>query len=255
VIKAVFFDYAHTLVKIREEDEARFMNRAIRSMQISLAKRSYETDFNEFKRVDLDVFGEADKSAAQTLRELNIEEVYSKILGRIGIEAMPRSQLVKDLIDSFFGSVIEHLVLCPYVESTLRHLKEAGFKIGVITNYPQPRYLKLALKRLKIEEYFDILVTSADVGFRKPRAEIFEKALEGLHVKPWEAVMVGRSLSRDIKGAMAVGMKGILLSSKKQVSPLPNATVRDLTHIVDIILSMKNRVPPQEVARGMGQDG
>jgi len=235
VIKAVFFAYAHTLVEIREDEEPSFMDEAIRSMQGLLNKRGHEVDFEEFKLVDLKIFGEADRRAIQTSRELNIEEVYSKILGSVGIEAMPGSQLVKELIDSFFRSVMEVLVLCLHAESTLKSLKEAGFKIGIIANYPQTGYLKLALERLKIEEYFDSIVTSSDVGLRKPRPEIFEKALESLHVKPWEAVMVGCSLREDIEGAKAVGMKGILLSEKEQISPMLNITVRDLTYILDVI--------------------
>lgn len=233
MIKAVFFAYAHTLVEVRKEQEASFMSEAIQRMHDFLTKSGYEVDFDEFKRVDLKVFGEANRRATQTSRELNIEEVYSKILGRVGIEALPKSQMVKRLIDTFFRFVIDALVLCPHAESTLKTLKKSRFKVGIIANYPKTSYLKLALERLKIEEYFDSIVTSADVGLRKPRREIFEKALESVHIKPWEAVMVGSSLREDIGGAETVGMKSILLSEKK--SRTPNITVQSLSQILDII--------------------
>jgi HAD superfamily hydrolase (TIGR01662 family) len=57
----------------------------------------------------------------------------------------------------------------------------------------------------------DVAVGSKTHGVMKPHPSIFSAALEALSVSFDEAVMVGDSLSDDVEGARAVGMRGILL--------------------------------------------
>jgi len=62
-----------------------------------------------------------------------------------------------------------------------------------------------------LSKFFDVIVISGDVGWRKPSPKIFEKALEELHVSDSEAVFVGDAPFHDIAGARHVGMKTVLL--------------------------------------------
>jgi putative hydrolase of the HAD superfamily len=62
------------------------------------------------------------------------------------------------------------------------------------------------------EADFDVVVISGDVGVAKPRAEIFALALDRLGVAAADAVMVGDSLERDIRGAETAGIRGIWLN-------------------------------------------
>ena len=56
---------------------------------------------------------------------------------------------------------------------------------------------------------FDVLVSSAWAGARKPHPRIFEYALEHLGIEPKEAVMVGDSLRADVEGAKTLGIKAV----------------------------------------------
>jgi putative hydrolase of the HAD superfamily len=63
---------------------------------------------------------------------------------------------------------------------------------------------------LGLMEYVDVCITSAKVGYEKPNPKIFQHAVE-LARKPREAWMVGDNLKADVRGAEAVGIKGILV--------------------------------------------
>jgi len=136
----------------------------------------------------------------------------------------------------------------PYLDKVLTKLKRRGYKLGVITNTVTSReeHVRMALRRIDIERYFDIIVTSVDVGFNKPDERIFTRALEVVNVKPQEAVIVGNRISADILGGNRVGMKTILLKwneryPEKATSPLeqPNQTINSLKELPDALAQME----------------
>jgi len=92
----------------------------------------------------------------------------------------------------------------------LTQLKRAGFRTAVISNTEDGR-LKELLETVQIATHFDLLIDSQVVGCRKPDAEIFHLALTELGVTPPEAVYVGDSYGHDALGALAAGMRAVLL--------------------------------------------
>jgi beta-phosphoglucomutase-like phosphatase (HAD superfamily) len=60
-----------------------------------------------------------------------------------------------------------------------------------------------------IEKYFDLIISSSDVGVSKPSLEIFELALNEASCTPNEAIMVGDRLDNDIIPAQIIGMKTV----------------------------------------------
>ena len=57
----------------------------------------------------------------------------------------------------------------------------------------------------------DAGISSFHHGRTKPHASIFRAVLELLGVEPAEAVMVGDTIADDIEGALALGMRAILV--------------------------------------------
>ncbi|MBR9703510.1 HAD-IA family hydrolase, partial [Candidatus Woesearchaeota archaeon] len=68
----------------------------------------------------------------------------------------------------------------------------------------------LRLCALKLDDFFDLVITYDDTGELKPSSLPFQKALEQLNLKPEECLMVGDNSERDIKGAQALGIKTVL---------------------------------------------
>lgn len=82
------------------------------------------------------------------------------------------------------------------------------YKIGLLSNYSSA--LENRLKNIfKIYHLFDCVANSHDTGLRKPEPESFQYVLEKLGIKAEEAVFID-DLEENIRGAEAVGIKGIL---------------------------------------------
>lgn len=136
----------------------------------------------------------------------------------------------------------------PYLDEVLTELKRRGYRLGVITNTvtSHEEHVRMALRKIDIEKYFDVIVTSVDVGFNKPDERIFLTALKAVNVKPEEAVMVGNRISSDILGGNRIGMKTILFKWNERylneiTSPAeqPSRTINSLKELPKILTEME----------------
>ena len=89
----------------------------------------------------------------------------------------------------------------------LEFAREIGLKIGLLSNSSRNLDEFVAHHGLAV----DAVLTSFSHGKTKPHESIFLAVLELLEVAPAEAVMVGDTLNEDIEGALAVGMRAVLL--------------------------------------------
>jgi putative hydrolase of the HAD superfamily len=138
----------------------------------------------------------------------------------------------------------EALQKLPHLDEVLAELKQRGYKLGVITNTVTSReeHVRIALRRIDCEKYFDCVVTSVDMGCNKPEEKIFSAALKRLGVKPQEAIMVGDRIKTDIAGGNRIGMKTVLFRWNKRYpeeinSPeeQPSSTIKSLRELPKIL--------------------
>jgi putative hydrolase of the HAD superfamily len=88
-------------------------------------------------------------------------------------------------------------------------LSERSLTLGVISN--SHRSLDAFREHFALRGYITGAVSSAEHGFMKPHPSIFARALAETGVHPSEALMVGDSLKADVEGALAAGMRAVLL--------------------------------------------
>ena len=86
-------------------------------------------------------------------------------------------------------------------------LRAGGLKVGLLSNSARDLGEFVAHHRLAV----DAVLTSRDHGKTKPHEAIFLRILELLDVAPDEALMVGDTVEDDIDGALAVGMRALLV--------------------------------------------
>src|SRR5215471_10719633 len=93
------------------------------------------------------------------------------------------------------------------VRDTVAALRSAGLHIGLVSN--SARDVREFARHHGLE--VDAGISSFHHGRTKPHASIFRAVLDLLDVEPAEAVMVGDTIADDIEGALALGMRAILL--------------------------------------------
>jgi putative hydrolase of the HAD superfamily len=90
-----------------------------------------------------------------------------------------------------------------------------GFRLGLVSNTVMPgEHLRKHFRDNNIECLFEAMVFSGDVGVSKPDARIFRHVLEKMNVAAKDAWYVGDKPARDVRGAHAAGMTGVLVHSR-----------------------------------------
>lgn len=89
----------------------------------------------------------------------------------------------------------------------LKKLKERGFRLAVCSNAIASS-VETMLKRSRIREYFDLVLSNEDISEPKPSPAIYLKAFAKLSVSPQESVIV-EDAEHGKKAALASG--GVLL--------------------------------------------
>lgn len=102
-----------------------------------------------------------------------------------------------------------HFEMYDEVPAVLASLAAAGLRIGLVSN--SHRDLAEFESHFELNGLISAAVSSAEHGRMKPHPSIFEAALDLLDVRPADALMVGDTLAHDVEGALAVGMKAVLV--------------------------------------------
>jgi putative hydrolase of the HAD superfamily len=124
------------------------------------------------------------------------------------------------------------------------------YKLALVTNGPS-ELQRGKLFASGLEEFFPVIIVSAEVGVWKPDPRIFALALEGLGLQPGEAVMVGDMVTRDVGAAQAAGLRGIWLDrsadggiaaadrhADSSGNTTPDATIKTLAELRAAIASL-----------------
>jgi HAD superfamily hydrolase (TIGR01509 family) len=96
----------------------------------------------------------------------------------------------------------------------IRTLRPA-YKIALLSNVGRG-FVEGLFSANELTELFDTEVLSNEVGMAKPSAGIFELTAERLELRPEECVMID-DIPRNVEGAVAVGMKGVVYDSMDQM--------------------------------------
>ncbi len=118
--------------------------------------------------------------------------------------------------DTFFGELYIHFgtaqpwFVYPDVIPALKNWRTKGIELGIISNFDSRIFS--VLRALELQDYFDSITISTQVGAAKPEAKIFGIALAKHNCPASEAWHVGDSKNDDYYGAKAVGMRGVLIT-------------------------------------------
>lgn len=189
MIKAIFFDLDNTLIDF-----------------MVMKKKCCEAAIDAMIAVDLNM------KKSQALRLLY--EQYAKY----GIEYQKIFQkFLKKYKNKKDYKIIAHGILVyrrarksylkpyPYVIFTLIEPKKR-YKLVMISDVPRLEAW-LGLVATKLDNFFDVVITAADVRKKKTSSAPFNAALRALKIKPQEALMVGDRISRDIKPTRKLNIK------------------------------------------------
>jgi putative hydrolase of the HAD superfamily len=163
--------------------------------------------------LDQSLYGAAREAAALDLKRhpelLHDETIWhaftEDIFVRMGGPQEFASECAREIERGWEKS--ENFELYEDVLPVLEALRAHSLKLGLVSNGIRNLSEFVAHHRLDV----DAIVDSRSHGRVKPHPTIFQTALERLGVLAEEAAMVGDSLAEDVEGALALGMRAILI--------------------------------------------
>lgn len=131
-------------------------------------------------------------------------QFFDEILTRSGLPEQHRDEGQRVLADA--QAAIEYF---PGSPQTLRDMKQAGLRLGIVTNTFDSTLTKLGwFRTAAIDGVWDSFATSCELKLVKPNPGIYLTALSSLDLYPQEAAFVGHA-EAELEGARRLGLRTV----------------------------------------------
>jgi HAD superfamily hydrolase (TIGR01509 family) len=200
--------------------------------------RALQVTFPELTLAQCRALGDAlteSANAAITAGIQHTDEMTAEVLHRLLPGLGRRARDARDTMASGW------LQVRPFqgAQQMLQAARELGLATVLVSNasWPSAELYRRRLMEMDLAEQLDAIVSSVDVGVRKPDRRIFDVALQ-LAGQPAEAcVMVGDSETRDIEPAVALGMRTIRVTMQYPLDgpTLANAVASSPTEVATLL--------------------
>jgi putative hydrolase of the HAD superfamily len=159
---------------------------------------------------------------------------YANTLQKLGID---KPGLGRDLGEQYVARSPRQRNLIPGALEVLGELKGRGHRIIILTNgFDEVQRIKV--DNSGIAPFVDRVLTSDELGYKKPDPRCFEAAFEKTGCTAGNTWMIGDDFHADIRGAAAVGMRQIFFSPEGLApGDHPPATVQiaALSELIDCL--------------------
>ena len=218
MIKAIFIDFYGTVV-YEDGEVVSKISRII--CETGNAISSSEIDaywWNRFKTLFENSYGEN----FETQRALELKSL---------LDTIAHFEASADGV-ALSNEMFEYWVKPPIFEESKLFFENCPLPIYIVSNIDRADILEaIAYHGLKPHDVF----TSEDALGYKPRKELFEYALKQTGLKADEVLHIGDSLSSDIKGAGALGIKAVWVNRNDKPVPENVTAVSNLMEILSFV--------------------
>lgn len=150
------------------------------------------------------------------------ENVYRIVMNHIEQKEIPKSDknFLKAIAETFFNPEKFAASKRPiaHVIQMLRDLREAGYKLYVLSNWDAQSFPIFQKQYTEIMNLFDGIMISGDVGLIKPDPKIYKKCLKKFKIKACESLFIDDQ-KINVDAAETIGISGFLFdhSNKKSI--------------------------------------
>lgn len=127
--------------------------------------------------------------------------------------------------------------LFPHVRETLQELRKQGYQLCLITN-GNSEMQRDKIERFELENLFDDILISGEIGIHKPDRAIYQTALDFYHLSPEQACMVGDHYEWEVEAPKRYGLKAAWLNFDNQPLPenssyFPDVTLTNISELLE----------------------
>jgi HAD superfamily hydrolase (TIGR01549 family) len=242
---SVFFDLFDTLVHFERErlPVVEIAGKTVRStaghLHAVLAAHVEGVTLERTYAALLASWQEAERLRAIDHREVSARERFADFFRRLDLDArdLPPGLDVA-LIDAHRRELAKAARFPAHHRPLLERLARRH-RLAVVSNFDYTPTALAILDAGGVRELFAAIVVSDEVGWRKPRADIFAEALRRAGVESRGTLFVGDRADIDVAGAHGIGMDSAWINPGRDPLPTgiapPQYEIRDLAELEAIL--------------------
>ena len=206
-IKAIGFDLFNTLITAKPHTLEDAMSRLIGSLKQS----GLALDTEPFKQAHREAALSFIKEARSDGRETHNRFWISAALRTLGNNVPPDDPLIASAVDAYFSAFLKSCHLIPGTDEMLGILK-GSYRLGLLSNFTHAPAAKKIIDHVGITHFFDVIIISGQVGYRKPHPLVFSLLSERLRMEKNTILFVGDDPEPDIFGAHRAGLQPVWMT-------------------------------------------
>lgn len=228
---AILFDLDDTLLDFCA-CETKALQKALTIVDIKISDDEWITIWQTYQPISSNYWQQ--KQSRSLSRQQVIAASLQDTFTALDYNFADSSRLAQIYWDVFCHTACLNPEALPTIEALSNY-----YQLGIVSNgYTDSQVFRL--KASGLSNYFQSVIISESVGYRKPSPEIFNIALMELAVKPSKTLFVGDSITHDYQGAINAGIdfcyyhNGVQSPSPK-LDPQPQYTIKNMSQLINIL--------------------
>jgi putative hydrolase of the HAD superfamily len=196
--EVIIFDVGDTLISVTRYERRRGI-----AALLERAERFWDGDVEELVIHGTELDRELEARCAARNLEYSQRSFHRLLYGTFGI----RFTITDAEVEQIYWNEALEFELEPALLPALEAVRQAGYRMAIISNTTfSARVIGAELAKQGIGDFFEMILTSADLGIRKPDTRIFHTAAGLLGVAAEKCWYVGNSAVFDVLGSSEAGM-------------------------------------------------
>ncbi len=204
-VRSVSFDLFNTLITVERDALTDALNRLLDRLReggFIFDSRSFQDDH---RQAALECLEKSRKDGKETHNSIWI----SAALMKQGYSVFPSDPRIDSAVEGYFSAFLDHARVIPGTREMLGRLR-GRYRLGLLSNFTHAPAARSILDHLGLTGFFDAVVISGEIGYRKPHARAFEALVGDLGLDTGHIVFVGDDPEPDMHGAQQAGLKPVL---------------------------------------------
>lgn len=150
---------------------------------------------------------------------------------------------VAPIIEHYWKLLVELVQVFPGTIEVLQELRNKGFRLALLSDGDGVvrQYKDWRIRKLQLEEYFEVILTSDEIGVNKPNPRLFLEVARRLGVSVHECIMIGDNPPKDLITAKELGIvtvwqrQGVLGQQKEESFSYVDYVIDDIKEVVELV--------------------
>jgi HAD superfamily hydrolase (TIGR01509 family) len=238
--EGLIFDFGFTLFEFKDASVKNYLKSYKKGLDKSIVKlKEYKVIENkDTEKLFVNTFirerNSNFKNSIKTKREFPTHIIFHSIIEKLGLRKLDHERY-QELADLYHSHEEQQWIPLENTKKTLEILSNhKNLKMAVLSNHPNHKTIENLLMKYDLYHFFDIVVTSAKFGMRKPDPRIFLYTIKQMGLKdPSLCLIIGDEYA-DIIGGHRAGLKTILYKRMIRFPFEKEIKINDYIEISDI---------------------